>query len=149
MGLAELPPVFGVQRRQRPLRPRLFRGRTSGLLQSICLRAFLRHGRRRAASTLDWLNSDDCTQHHPVADLRARHFRLPVARPSHTRNRGDLRGCLGVRESYPDAQIGSSFTDITTAELVLGGWLLLGAAVRAPSLGRIVGAGFSSVSPPR
>lgn len=39
-------------------------------------------------------------------------------------------------------QIGSSFTDITTAELVLGGWLLLGAAVRAPSLGRIVGAGL-------
>jgi len=39
-------------------------------------------------------------------------------------------------------QLGTSFSDITTAELVLAGWLLLGAAVRTPSAGRIVGAGL-------
>jgi hypothetical protein len=39
-------------------------------------------------------------------------------------------------------QIGSSFADITTAELVLGGWLLLAGAVRAPSAARVLGAGL-------
>ncbi|HEY4970098.1 MAG TPA: hypothetical protein VII35_09350, partial [Steroidobacteraceae bacterium] len=34
-------------------------------------------------------------------------------------------------------QIGSSFADITTAELVLGGWLLLSGAVRAPRTARV------------
>jgi Glycosyltransferase family 87 len=38
-------------------------------------------------------------------------------------------------------QIGSSFADITTAELVLGGWLLLAHAVRTPHAARIVAAG--------
>jgi hypothetical protein len=39
-------------------------------------------------------------------------------------------------------QIGSSFADITTAELVLGGWLLLAGAVRTPSAARCIGAGL-------
>ncbi len=39
-------------------------------------------------------------------------------------------------------QIGSSFADITTAELVLGGWVLLLSAVRTPSLVRVAGAGL-------
>ena len=34
-------------------------------------------------------------------------------------------------------QLGTSFTDITTGELVLGGWCLLAAAVRAPSALRV------------
>jgi len=34
-------------------------------------------------------------------------------------------------------EIGSSFADITTAELVLAGWLLLAGAVRAPSYARV------------
>ena len=39
-------------------------------------------------------------------------------------------------------QIGSTFADITTGELVLAGWLLLALSVRAPSSARIVGAGL-------
>jgi hypothetical protein len=35
-------------------------------------------------------------------------------------------------------QIGSSFSDITTAELVLGGWLLLAKAIRTPSSARVI-----------
>jgi hypothetical protein len=39
-------------------------------------------------------------------------------------------------------QIGSSFADITTAELALGGWLLLASAVRTPRTMRVVWAGL-------
>jgi hypothetical protein len=39
-------------------------------------------------------------------------------------------------------QIGSSFADITTAELMLGGWLLLAQAVRTPQAARVVCAGL-------
>ena len=39
-------------------------------------------------------------------------------------------------------QIGSTFADITTGELVLAGWLLLALAVRKPSAARVIGAGF-------
>jgi hypothetical protein len=39
-------------------------------------------------------------------------------------------------------QIGSSFADITTGELVLAGWLLLAHAVRAPHAARVVCAGL-------
>ena len=39
-------------------------------------------------------------------------------------------------------QIGSTFADITTGELVLAGWLLLVRAVRTPSTGRIICAGL-------
>jgi hypothetical protein len=39
-------------------------------------------------------------------------------------------------------QIGSCFADITTAELALGGWLLLAGAVRAPGISRVACAGL-------
>ena len=39
-------------------------------------------------------------------------------------------------------QIGSSFADITTGELVLGAWLLLATAVRTPSSTRVICAGL-------
>jgi hypothetical protein len=39
-------------------------------------------------------------------------------------------------------QIGSCFADITTAELALGGWLLLASAVRMPRISRVVYAGL-------
>ena len=39
-------------------------------------------------------------------------------------------------------EIGSCFADITTAELALGGWLLLAGAVRAPRISRVVYAGL-------
>jgi hypothetical protein len=37
-------------------------------------------------------------------------------------------------------QLGTSFTDLTTAEVILGGWLLLATAVRSPNAPRIVAA---------
>ena len=39
-------------------------------------------------------------------------------------------------------QIGSTFSDITTGELVLAGWLLLALAIRTPSAARVIGAGL-------
>ena len=39
-------------------------------------------------------------------------------------------------------QIGSTFADITSGELVLAGWLLLALAVRTPSIARVIGAGL-------
>jgi hypothetical protein len=39
-------------------------------------------------------------------------------------------------------QIGSCFADITTAELALGGWLLLASAVRVPRILRVICAGL-------
>jgi hypothetical protein len=39
-------------------------------------------------------------------------------------------------------QFGSCFADITTAELALGGWLLLAGAVRAPRISRVICAGL-------
>jgi hypothetical protein len=39
-------------------------------------------------------------------------------------------------------QIGSCFADITTAELTLGGWLLLAGAVRTPRTSRVIYAGL-------
>ena len=39
-------------------------------------------------------------------------------------------------------QIGSTFADITTGELVLAGWLLLALAVRTPSIARVICAGL-------
>jgi hypothetical protein len=39
-------------------------------------------------------------------------------------------------------QIGSSFADITTAELVLAGWVLLAGGVRTPSVARVTCAGL-------
>jgi hypothetical protein len=37
-------------------------------------------------------------------------------------------------------QLGTSFTDITTGELVLGGWVLLAATIRAPGAPRVIAA---------
>src|ERR1700678_1673422 len=39
-------------------------------------------------------------------------------------------------------QIGSCFADITTAELALGGWLLVAGAVRVPRTSRVIYAGL-------
>jgi hypothetical protein len=39
-------------------------------------------------------------------------------------------------------QIGSCFADITTAELALGGWLLLAGAMRTPRISRVICAGL-------
>ncbi len=39
-------------------------------------------------------------------------------------------------------EIGSCFADITTAELALGGWLLLAGAVRVPRISRVICAGL-------
>jgi hypothetical protein len=39
-------------------------------------------------------------------------------------------------------QIGSSFADITTGELVLAGWLMLARAARTPSMARVICAGL-------
>jgi hypothetical protein len=39
-------------------------------------------------------------------------------------------------------QIGSTFADITTGELILAGWLLLALSVRTPSAGRVICAGL-------
>jgi hypothetical protein len=39
-------------------------------------------------------------------------------------------------------QFGSSYADVTTGELVLAGWVLLAHAIRAPSIGRVIGAGI-------
>ena len=39
-------------------------------------------------------------------------------------------------------QIGSCFADITTAELALGGWLLVAGAVRVPRISRVIYAGL-------
>lgn len=49
-------------------------------------------------------------------------------------------GAVAIAAANPVViqQIGSSFADITTAELVLAGWLLLVMAVRAPSGGRVI-----------
>jgi len=38
-------------------------------------------------------------------------------------------------------QLGTSFTDLTTAEVVLGGWLLLATSVRFPNAPRVIAAG--------
>ena len=39
-------------------------------------------------------------------------------------------------------QIGSTFADITTGEILLAGWLLLALAIRTPTAARVIGAGL-------
>jgi hypothetical protein len=55
-------------------------------------------------------------------------------------------GCCAVALAFMNPilmqQIGSCFADITTAELALGGWLLLASAVRAPRTSRVIYAGL-------
>src|ERR1700733_7403549 len=48
---------------------------------------------------------------------------------------------LAFANPVPMQQLGSTFADITTAELVLAGWLLLTSAVRSPHVGRVMCAG--------
>jgi hypothetical protein len=55
-------------------------------------------------------------------------------------------GCCAVALAFMNPilmqQIGSCFADITTAELALGGWVLLASAVRVPRLSRVIYAGL-------
>jgi hypothetical protein len=62
--------------------------------------------------------------------------------PSDDRHRRLMFGLCGVLFALINPillqQIGSTFADITTGELVLGGWLLLTRAVLEPSTGRVI-----------
>jgi hypothetical protein len=66
--------------------------------------------------------------------------------PSHDRRMRLIFGLCGVAFALINPillqQIGSTFADITTGELMLAGWLLLALAVREPSSARIIGAGL-------
>src|SRR5712664_122191 len=66
--------------------------------------------------------------------------------PSDDRRRRLMFGLCGVAFALINPillqQIGSTFADITTGELVLAGWLLLALAVRAPSIARVIYAGL-------
>jgi hypothetical protein len=65
------------------------------------------------------------------------------SRDGHTRV---LAGSCAVALAFMNPilmqQFGSCFADITTAELALGGWLLLAGAVRAPRISRVIYAGL-------
>jgi hypothetical protein len=62
--------------------------------------------------------------------------------PSVDRRRRLIFGIFAVALTFMNPvlmqEIGSSFADITTAELVLAGWVLLAGAVRMPSMTRVV-----------
>src|SRR5271170_66791 len=66
--------------------------------------------------------------------------------PSHDPRKRVTMGIFAIALAFVNPilmqQIGSSFADITTAEFVLAGWLLLAGAVRTPSAARCVGAGL-------
>jgi hypothetical protein len=66
--------------------------------------------------------------------------------PSQDRRQRLMFGLCGIAFALVNPillqQIGSTFADITTGELVLAGWLLLALAVRAPSTARVVCAGL-------
>jgi hypothetical protein len=66
--------------------------------------------------------------------------------PSHDRRLQVTFGACAIAMTFLNPilvqQIGSSFADITTAELMLGGWLLLVQAVRAPHAARVICAGL-------
>jgi hypothetical protein len=66
--------------------------------------------------------------------------------PSHDSHKRLMFGICAVAFALVNPillqQIGSTFADITTAELVLAGWLLLALAVRAPSTARVICAGL-------
>jgi hypothetical protein len=65
--------------------------------------------------------------------------------PSDDRRERLIFGLCGVAFALVNPillqEIGSTFADITTGELVLAGWLLLARAVRTPSMARVVCAG--------
>jgi hypothetical protein len=66
--------------------------------------------------------------------------------PSEDRRQRLMFGLCGVAFALINPillqQIGSTFADITTGELVLAGWLLLALSVRTPSAARIICAGL-------
>lgn len=66
--------------------------------------------------------------------------------PSHDKGQRLIFGLCGVAFALVNPillqQIGSTFADITTGELVLAGWLLLALAVRVPSTARVICAGL-------
>jgi hypothetical protein len=55
---------------------------------------------------------------------------------------GSCAAALAFMNPILMQQIGSCFADITTAELALGGWLLLASAVRVPRISRVIYAGL-------
>lgn len=74
-------------------------------------------------------------------------FELGVAVCPSTDGRGRVfAGCCAAALAFMNPimmqQIGSCFADITTAELALAGWLLLGSAVRIPRVSLVVWAGL-------
>jgi hypothetical protein len=66
--------------------------------------------------------------------------------PSENRHQRLMFGLCGVAFALINPillqQIGSTFADITTGELVLAGWLLLALSVRTPSAARVICAGL-------
>src|SRR6266436_7772641 len=66
--------------------------------------------------------------------------------PSDDRHQRLIFGLCGIAFAAANPillqQIGSTFADITTGELVLGGWLLLALDVRAPGTSRVISAGL-------
>jgi hypothetical protein len=83
-----------------------------------------------AHSIILWLTFELATAVSPSEDSRAR-----VAI-------GICATALAYMNPILMQQMGSSFADITTAELVLAGWLLLAGAVRTPHAARVVCAGL-------
>jgi hypothetical protein len=70
---------------------------------------------------------------------------VAVSPPGNAQTRiaaGACAALLALANPILIGQLGSSYADITTAEIVLGGWLLLVYALRAPSARRIVCAGL-------
>lgn len=70
---------------------------------------------------------------------------LQVAPADHPRGRIAAGACavtLAFANPILIGQLGSSYADITTAELVLAGWLLLLHALRSPGWIRVLGAGL-------
>jgi hypothetical protein len=55
---------------------------------------------------------------------------------------GSCAAALAFMNPILMQQIGSCFADITTAEMALGGWLLLASAVRMPRISRVIYAGL-------
>jgi hypothetical protein len=78
-----------------------------------------------AHSVMLWLTYELALDVCPFADRRMRFFFCVCA------------VALAFANPILIQQIGSSFADITTAEIVLAGWLLLAGAVRAPSNVRV------------
>lgn len=77
-----------------------------------------------------WLTYELAVALSPVGDARLR-----IAA-------GACAALLALANPILIDQLGSSYADITTAEVVLGGWLLLVHALRTPSALRVVGAGL-------